>query len=73
MLYTISAISGNANVSSSPVVAKALLSISYRIYNLKHISRLVVVPVLCSPQVQQDTRATTDRKEGPICSHIPTK
>jgi hypothetical protein len=60
MLYTISAISGDVNMSSSLVVAKALLSISYRISNLKHISRLVVVPVLCSPQVQQETRAIVD-------------
>jgi hypothetical protein len=73
MLYTISAISGDVKVSSSPVMAKALLSISYRISNLKHISKLVVVPVLCPPQAEQETRATMDRKESPICSHIPTK
>jgi len=70
MFYTISAICGDVNVLSSPVVAKAILSTSYRISNLKHISRLVVVPVLCSPQVEQETRATMDRKESPLCSHI---
>jgi len=73
MLYTISAISGDVNVSSSPVVAKALLSTSHRICKLKDISRLVVFPVLCSPQAEQETRATIDRKGSPICSHIPTK
>jgi len=73
MLYTISAISGDVNVSSSPVVDKALLSTSYTISNLKHTSRLVVVPVLCSHQAEQETRATMDQKESPIRSHIPTK
>jgi len=73
MLYTILAISSDVNVSSSPVVAQALLSTSYRISNFKDISRLVVVPVLCLLQVEQETKATVDRKESPICSHIPTK